>query len=259
MLTGLDLLKNSVRSTHLNPRVLLDSQLVIRALEPLRVFNTRLLSRRLSKALNLEECVDALNFGGFPPRLFKIQLNQVRSEILQLAKILEERHPESICEIGTGRAGTLLLWMRIADPTAMIASIDLPGGMFGGGYRLHRARYYQGLAGSKQHLSLLRGDSHSLETFQSLQKILGPRKLDFLFIDGDHTYEGVKLDFERYANLVADEGLIALHDIADAIDSRVGVSRFWNEISKGFESTELIENPKQGWGGIGLVEFTARD
>jgi hypothetical protein len=30
--------------------------------------------------------------------------------------------------------------------------------------------------------------------------------VDFLFIDGDHTYEGVKKDFEMYSPLVRREG-----------------------------------------------------
>ena len=38
-------------------------------------------------------------------------------------------------------------------------------------------------------------------------------KLDFLFIDGDHSYDGVKADFEMYAPMVRPGGLIAFHDI----------------------------------------------
>lgn len=37
--------------------------------------------------------------------------------------------------------------------------------------------------------------------------------MDFLFIDGDHAYEGVKADFEMYSPLVRKGGLVALHDI----------------------------------------------
>jgi predicted O-methyltransferase YrrM len=39
------------------------------------------------------------------------------------------------------------------------------------------------------------------------------KRLDFLFIDGDHTYEGVKQDFEMYTPLVRKGGLVAMHDI----------------------------------------------
>lgn len=37
-------------------------------------------------------------------------------------------------------------------------------------------------------------------------------QIDFLFIDADHSYEGVKLDFELYSRLVKKTGIIVLHD-----------------------------------------------
>jgi predicted O-methyltransferase YrrM len=36
---------------------------------------------------------------------------------------------------------------------------------------------------------------------------------DFLFIDGDHTYQGVKQDFQMYSPLVKKGGIVAFHDI----------------------------------------------
>lgn len=37
-------------------------------------------------------------------------------------------------------------------------------------------------------------------------------KIDLLFIDGDHSYEGVKQDFELYSKLLSENGVIVLHD-----------------------------------------------
>jgi hypothetical protein len=37
-------------------------------------------------------------------------------------------------------------------------------------------------------------------------------KIDFLYIDGDHSYEGVKTDFDLYSNLLTDNGIIVIHD-----------------------------------------------
>jgi hypothetical protein len=37
-------------------------------------------------------------------------------------------------------------------------------------------------------------------------------QIDFLFIDGDHSYEGVKTDFELYSKLLSNRGIIAIHD-----------------------------------------------
>jgi hypothetical protein len=37
-------------------------------------------------------------------------------------------------------------------------------------------------------------------------------EIDYLHIDGDHHYEGVRLDFDLFAPLVRDDGAITLHD-----------------------------------------------
>ncbi|MCE9561936.1 MAG: class I SAM-dependent methyltransferase [Planctomycetes bacterium] len=37
-------------------------------------------------------------------------------------------------------------------------------------------------------------------------------KLEFIFIDGDHSYNGLREDWEGWAGLVAPAGLVALHD-----------------------------------------------
>lgn len=37
-------------------------------------------------------------------------------------------------------------------------------------------------------------------------------KIDYLHIDGDHSYEGVKLDFELYSQIMSENGIITIHD-----------------------------------------------
>ena len=37
-------------------------------------------------------------------------------------------------------------------------------------------------------------------------------KIDFLHIDANHTYEGVKKDFELYSNIMNEGGIITIHD-----------------------------------------------
>ncbi len=37
-------------------------------------------------------------------------------------------------------------------------------------------------------------------------------KIDYLHIDADHTYEGVKNDFELYSTLLSENGIISIHD-----------------------------------------------
>jgi hypothetical protein len=42
--------------------------------------------------------------------------------------------------------------------------------------------------------------------------VLQDIKIDVLWIDGDHSYEGVKLDFDLYSTLLSDKGIIIIHD-----------------------------------------------
>ena len=42
--------------------------------------------------------------------------------------------------------------------------------------------------------------------------VLQDIKIDFLFIDGDHSYDGVKKDFELYCQIMSDKGIIIIHD-----------------------------------------------
>lgn len=78
-----------------------------------------------------------------------------------------------------------------------------------------------------KNLILIAGNTRSQRTID-LSKKLGP--YDFIFIDADHTYEGVKFDFENYSPLLNDDGVVGFHDI-DCPDWP-GINKFWNELKK---------------------------
>ncbi len=42
--------------------------------------------------------------------------------------------------------------------------------------------------------------------------VLQDIKIDVLFIDGDHSYKGVKKDFELYSQILSPKGIIIIHD-----------------------------------------------
>ena len=133
-------------------------------------------------------------------------------------------------------------------------SIDLPGGPFGGGYPSWKKSFYKSFAGEKQELHLLRQGSHDTSTVSKVLSILGNEKLDLLFIDGDHTYQGVKRDFELYGRLVGRNGIIGLHDILS--HPRIlacEVHKFWSEIREEYCHYEIVKDRNQGWAGIGVI------
>ena len=49
-------------------------------------------------------------------------------------------------------------------------------------------------------------------------------KIDVLFIDGNHSYEGVKTDFELYSNIMNDKGIIIIHDTDENYEETLIVS-----------------------------------
>lgn len=234
---------------------MLDNELLSPVLTVLGNLNSHLLKGRLrSSAGDMKRLVRAVRTRGIPPfGLFNIGMDQIELEIVELAKIVGVRRPSSVCEIGTRQGGTLLLWCALAKPDAKIVSIDKPGGPFGGGYRKYRTNYYRSFAYANQELLLLRCDSHAPETFRRVQEFLANGKLDFLFIDGDHTYEGVKADFETYSRLVRPDGLIVFHDIAPTTNLMVGVPRFWQKITETHRTQQIIADENQSGAGIGII------
>lgn len=153
-------------------------------------------------------------------------------------------------EIGTYDGGTLFLFTRMIDSNARIISLDMPKD----GYENYKIPFFINLAKKNQHISLVRANSRSHSSLVTVKSILKGQKLDFLFIDGDHTYDGVKRDFQMYSPLVRKGGLIAFHDICKHPPHPVcEVDRFWNEIKTAHSYQEIIENPHQNWAGIGLL------
>jgi len=179
---------------------------------------------------------------------------QVREEIEGLLSDVASKRPRTVLEIGTAKGGTLFLFARVTSEDAKLISVDLPGGEFGGGYPAWKEHLYASFARGGQRIHLLRADSHDQRTKESVAKLVGETGVDLLFIDGDHTYEGVKRDFELYSPLVSKGGLIALHDILPhATDTGVGVHRLWDEVRGSYDSHEIVGDRAQGWAGIGVL------
>jgi predicted O-methyltransferase YrrM len=221
------------------------------------------MAKLLLKGVRYLKCYGELALGGKPTAVEEtidycidrpILMTQVRSEAVALGKMLASRAPACSLEIGTNYGGTLLLLCNVSSPRAKIISVDLPLGRFGGGYPRRKIPLYRKFPKSGQQLHLIRADSHLEETKGRVIRILNGELLDYLFIDGDHTYEGVRRDFEMYAPLVRSGGMIALHDIAvHNRDTECQVDKFWSEVKNKYRHQEIVENAKQGWAGLGIL------
>ena len=183
-----------------------------------------------------------------------IKPHQNKEELSMLLELLHLFKPKISMEIGTSEGGTLFLLCKILDSNSKIISLDLPtdhgGGEF---YPLWKENFYQNFVSENQTIHLLRHDSHSETTVDKIKEILGNKKLDFLLIDGDHSYAGVKKDFEMYKNLVAKDGIIAFHDINQEQDGNVKVKEFWDEIKLNYDTFEIIDEFLGIGYGIGVL------
>ena len=196
----------------------------------------------------------------------RIEPMQVRAELAGLLERLGEP-PRAILEIGTASGGTLFTLARTAAPDARIVSLDLPRGPFGGGYPRWRRPLYRSFARDGQALALLQGDSHGDEAFAAVRAALGGRALDLLLVDGDHSYEGVRSDVERYGSLLRAGGILALHDIVPAPAPRRGepnllvggVPSYWRELRERYAHEELVEDWGQGGYGLGVLRWPLQE
>ncbi len=176
-------------------------------------------------------------------------------ELQSLIALVRRARPTTLLEIGTYRGGTLACWAAITPPGAHIISIDLPPpweekevtDAF-----IARAR---GSLRESRRLTTISANSHDANTLARLNEVLAGAPIDVLWIDGDHTYEGVSRDMAMYGPLVRAGGIIAMHDIqrSDLLpDERT--QEYWEEVKARARTREFIAKPGPGQGmGIGVI------
>jgi predicted O-methyltransferase YrrM len=164
---------------------------------------------------------------------------QKEGELAGLLSLLADLAPQVVVEVGCDAGGTLWAWQQLPSVRRLLG-VELPGAGYSSGKPLvdHGAE-------------VVYGDSHEQRTVEVLADLLGGDRVDFLFIDGDHTYQGVKRDFELYSPLVRPDGVIAFHDVCHHPGQPdVGVDILWRQL--GGAKEEIVTDPPT-WGGIGVL------
>jgi len=175
-------------------------------------------------------------------------------EITSFGNLLLKHRTRRILEIGAHRGGSTAFFAVLCPD--LVVSVDLPSGKWGGIGATGAGLRNTELGNLYPHCRAVLGDSHSMEVLQAVKATMNGVLFDALFIDGDHSYAGVRQDFQTYASLVKPEGLIGFHDILHCkrhTDDGVEVPQFWDELkaSTGMAHEEFVSN--NGWGGIGVL------
>ncbi|HEV8631864.1 MAG TPA: class I SAM-dependent methyltransferase [Thermoanaerobaculia bacterium] len=178
-----------------------------------------------------------------------LQVVQVYEELENLAYWLRGFAPHNVLEIGTTGV-TFFLLSRLS--TGKKVSIDLRdvrpkihNFMFG-----HDWRFFQ-------------GNSQTTEMRDAVAAFC-PR-FDLVFIDGDHSYEGVARDFELYRELLSERGAVLFHDVDPLHVFKGGLAgevyRLWEELDCGVKTTLCcnrsagrisFRGERQHFGGFGI-------
>jgi len=122
-------------------------------------------------------------------------VGQTYEELQAFVDWLRPREPKVILEIGFYRGGTARVWQTLEPEIQVEVDFEFkPQDMFPG-------------------FIPITGDSTHESTVEAVTDALGGRKVDFLFIDGNHSLECAGKDLKNYGPMVRKSGVIAFHDV----------------------------------------------
>ncbi len=143
-------------------------------------------------------------------------IQQVREEIYEFTQILLKNKTNISLEIGLGYYGsTHFLWRQLFNKVVTIE--NQKDRVFA--FRENTNRFYGRFILDDSKSKFIFGKSHDPSSLEKLDRILNNKKLDLLFIDGDHSYKSVLADYLLYKDFVNEGGIIAFHDTRNTINN----------------------------------------
>lgn len=117
-------------------------------------------------------------------------------------------------EIGARRGGSFWMLTQAMPVGSMAIAIDMPGARWGD---MASDRYLLEVCDELRqrgyYTEPLLLNSHHVSTALALERVAVMPEFNLIMVDGDHTREGVVLDFEMYRRYLAPGGMMAFHDI----------------------------------------------
>jgi len=152
--------------------------------------------------------------------------------------VIEQLRPALIVELGTHRGASFLAFCQAVEEQRLMSRVfavdtwegDEHAGFYGediyAELRAYQQRYYAGVS----EMLRMRFDE-ALTNFDD-------GSIDLLHIDGLHTYDAVKEDFESWRPKLSSRAVVFFHDTF-VREREFGVWRYWEEISQRYPSFEF--------------------
>ena len=156
-------------------------------------------------------CIDAVRDPHAARALHRathIGLVQQVPEIRELFRRVRRMRPRRVLEIGTAYGGSLYLWTRASAADARVISVDMPPWELDDPAEAGKRVQLRSFARARQSIELIRGNSHDAASLDAVRAALGGEPLDFLFVDGDDSADGVRRDIADYGTLLRPGGLM---------------------------------------------------
>jgi len=188
--------------------------------------------------LKYEDGVNHASWFGEGHKVGGIELQQVPEEYVELLWFLKNKKAETYLNVGIGNGGSFITETYMQETLKKSVAVD-------------NASYW----GAHQQIAIeenimwLRENTtaevqfHSSDSTEYLKNC--KEKFDIIFIDGDHSYEGVKKDYINSLPLLNNGGYIIFHDINSS--ACPGVVGIWNEV-KNQKCLEFINSNTCGIG-----------
>jgi cephalosporin hydroxylase len=169
-------------------------------------------------------------------------------ELAALWELVAQKPHARVLEIGSLFGGTLWHWIHLPH-SYVVVSVDLVSKWHREAVLEAREQWPGWADDAGVELHVLEADSTDPKTLAAVQA--ASSYFDFAFIDGDHSYDGVRTDWLNYSPLVRSGGLVAFHDTWPNYDRHEpGVVQWVDELRHHLPSIEFTDPD-----GVGITAF----